>query len=474
MKTRFVVWTGLVLVVALQFIVRPVAQDAGVRALYDRAESLNRRTQNLIYNVAETPQWVQGSPTSSPTADRSRAATSSCWSIRRRRRRRRRSTTRSSRRRCRRRRARSTRRSRCRSTPSRSSTTARRSSSRSAPAAPDGQGGGAGAGRQGGGAPAAPRWRCTLTDYTCTRATAAPADQAAARGQGRAGGQGAGRGAGAGAGANATANVRASPDGKWEALIQNFNVFVRPARRATQRRLHAQHRRLGRQRLHLQLAALVAGLEEDRASSPPSRLRPARALRRVVARRSAAAETLDELLPQARRRRRLRSAGRLRRRDEEADARRHRAVPESVREQRSSRGAATAARSRSNTTSAAISSIASIEVDATTGKHAHADRRDQQDVRRVLRQDSYSRRRRHDGKEIIWTSERDGWNHLYLYDGVTGQVKNQITKGTGSSAASTTSTTTKRQIYVPRQRHGRRARIRTSSTTTASTSTAPA
>ncbi len=34
-----------------------------------------------------------------------------------------------------------------------------------------------------------------------------------------------------------------------------------------------------------------------------------------------------------------------------------------------------------------------------------------------------------DGKEIIWASERDGWNHLYLYDGATGQVKNQITKG---------------------------------------------
>jgi dipeptidyl aminopeptidase/acylaminoacyl peptidase len=34
-----------------------------------------------------------------------------------------------------------------------------------------------------------------------------------------------------------------------------------------------------------------------------------------------------------------------------------------------------------------------------------------------------------DGKEIIWRSERDGWSHLYLYDGATGQVKNQITKG---------------------------------------------
>ena len=34
-----------------------------------------------------------------------------------------------------------------------------------------------------------------------------------------------------------------------------------------------------------------------------------------------------------------------------------------------------------------------------------------------------------DGKEMVWMSERDGWNHLYLIDGVTGQVKTQITSG---------------------------------------------
>jgi len=34
-----------------------------------------------------------------------------------------------------------------------------------------------------------------------------------------------------------------------------------------------------------------------------------------------------------------------------------------------------------------------------------------------------------DGREVIWMSERDGWNHLYLFDGATGAVKNQITKG---------------------------------------------
>ncbi|MEX2282937.1 MAG: prolyl oligopeptidase family serine peptidase [Gemmatimonadota bacterium] len=37
--------------------------------------------------------------------------------------------------------------------------------------------------------------------------------------------------------------------------------------------------------------------------------------------------------------------------------------------------------------------------------------------------DSYS------GDELIWASERDGWNHLYLFDGKTARAKNQITKG---------------------------------------------
>jgi len=31
--------------------------------------------------------------------------------------------------------------------------------------------------------------------------------------------------------------------------------------------------------------------------------------------------------------------------------------------------------------------------------------------------------------ELIWMSERDGWNHLYLYDAESGRVKNRITKG---------------------------------------------
>lgn len=45
---------------------------------------------------------------------------------------------------------------------------------------------------------------------------------------------------------------------------------------------------------------------------------------------------------------------------------------------------------------------------------------------------NYPRLFRHDtgdGKSIIWASERDNWNHLYLIDRLTGRVKRQLTRG---------------------------------------------
>ena len=86
-----------------------------------------------------------------------------------------------------------------------------------------------------------------------------------------------------------------------------------------------------------------------------------------------------------------------------------------------------------------------IEVDALTGK-----------ARPVIDEQmptffEYSAKRYRydlaDGKEIIWMSERDGWNHLYLYNGVTGKVKNQITKGPWMVRGVDWVDTTKRQIY---------------------------
>ncbi|MEP6619896.1 MAG: DPP IV N-terminal domain-containing protein [bacterium] len=52
-----------------------------------------------------------------------------------------------------------------------------------------------------------------------------------------------------------------------------------------------------------------------------------------------------------------------------------------------------------------------------------------------------------DGKDIIWMSERDGWNHLYVYDGMTGVVKRQITKGPWVVRAVTRVDTVAKQIW---------------------------
>jgi dipeptidyl aminopeptidase/acylaminoacyl peptidase len=34
-----------------------------------------------------------------------------------------------------------------------------------------------------------------------------------------------------------------------------------------------------------------------------------------------------------------------------------------------------------------------------------------------------------DSNELLWASERDGWNHLYLFDTATGKLKNKVTSG---------------------------------------------
>jgi dipeptidyl aminopeptidase/acylaminoacyl peptidase len=41
----------------------------------------------------------------------------------------------------------------------------------------------------------------------------------------------------------------------------------------------------------------------------------------------------------------------------------------------------------------------------------------------------YFRKDLDDGKEIVWASERDGWEHLYLFNGATGAIVRQITHG---------------------------------------------
>ena len=68
-----------------------------------------------------------------------------------------------------------------------------------------------------------------------------------------------------------------------------------------------------------------------------------------------------------------------------------------------------------------------VRVEASTGRiRVIADERSKTFI------DYSGKRFRYDleGKdEMIWASERDGWNHLYLVNASTGEIKNQITKG---------------------------------------------
>jgi len=52
-----------------------------------------------------------------------------------------------------------------------------------------------------------------------------------------------------------------------------------------------------------------------------------------------------------------------------------------------------------------------------------------------------------DSGEILWTSERDGWNHLYLYDGRSGKLKTQVTRGDWLVAGVDHVDTTRRQVW---------------------------
>ena len=49
--------------------------------------------------------------------------------------------------------------------------------------------------------------------------------------------------------------------------------------------------------------------------------------------------------------------------------------------------------------------------------------------------------------EMLWMSERDGWNHLYLYDSQTGRVKNQVTRGPWAVAGVRSVDEKKRQVW---------------------------
>jgi dipeptidyl aminopeptidase/acylaminoacyl peptidase len=445
MKSRYVALIALLVMAVSLLSYRPAAQSPlsdDVKALYDRADSFNRRTERLVVGFAEAPNFLEApgklwyrksvnggdefvlvdavAKTKGPAFDHARLAAGL-------------------------------------NAASNGSYTAVTLPFTSFTFAADMQAidfsiggtgrGGAGGGRQGGGrgpGAAPPQWHCTLTDYTCTR----PAAPAAAQDQAAQGRGGPGRG---GAGAPGDEAVRNSPDNKWQAVIQNFNIFVRPMPQRTG---------AGQGQPAVGIMLSTDGSEGNAYTINSLRWSPDS--RKIAAfRRRPGYERLvhyvesspaDQLQPKH-------TTNFYRKPGDVVDF--DQPVLFNVETKRQMPGdAALFPNPYANTRlewrkdSRAVTFEYNqrghqlyrvVEIDATTGRTRPLI----EEAQKTFVEYSGKRYREDvaDGKEIIWASERDGWNHLYLYDGATGKVKNQITKGQWVVRGVEFVDEAKRQIY---------------------------
>jgi dipeptidyl aminopeptidase/acylaminoacyl peptidase len=307
------------------------------------------------------------------------------------------------------------------------------------------------------------RWKCTLTDYVCTKGEALPQGFGAGRGgrgpedetltaddeilssppvadpivddgveqESPQQGQGGGRGAGGGGAAAET--FKASPSGDWEAFIENFNVFLRKKGQTDATALSFD----GSEGNYYTLRSIAWSPDSKRLvayrtrpgyqrevyyveSSPTDQLQPKHSTL-VYAKPG---DTLDVAMPVL----------------FEIDTKKEIRIEDAL-----FRNAyditppvwwkdGRAFTFEFNQRGHQVYRV--IEVDGQSGKARALITEESKtfiDYRSMSegRTDTGKKFRHdiNDGKEIIWASERDGWEHLYLYDGTTGAVKNQITKG---------------------------------------------
>ncbi len=278
------------------------------------------------------------------------------------------------------------------------------------------------------------RWHCTITDYVCTRAAVVRDTSVRAR---RAWGGGL-----FGERREAPDRPVRSPDGKWEALVRNYNIYVRPTDEGDGTMLSTDgsegdaydpssiswspdSRHVAAYRVRPGYQREVHYIE----SSPEDQLQP----KHSTLLYNKPGDVLDVERPVL----------------FDVAAHRQIAVDSTLFPNAYSMTALVWRKdSRSFTfeyNQRGHQAYRVIEVDAATGK-----------ARAVIDEESptffeYSAKLYRydiaDGKEIIWMSERDGWNHLYLYDGPTGKVKNQITKGNWVVRGVDWVDTTKRQLW---------------------------
>ncbi len=260
------------------------------------------------------------------------------------------------------------------------------------------------------------RWRCDLSSYACTRLEAAGAPQGAGArgGQPPAGGRG---------GSQVEQQPRVSPDQKKEAFIRNYNLWMRNRDARTELQLSLDGReddyyswnmRWSPDSTKLAVFRTKPGFKREVhyiQSSPEDQLQP----KHSAILYNKPGDAIDVNMPvlfQV-------DAGKQINIDNRLFASPY--TDDQVRWWQDSRAFTFEYNQRGH------QAYRVIEVDAVTGEaralinevvptfFCYSSKRFRFDV--------------NDGKEIIWMSERDGWNHLYLYDGATGGVKNQITKG---------------------------------------------
>ena len=250
------------------------------------------------------------------------------------------------------------------------------------------------------------------------------------------------------------AEPKKSPDGKLEALVNNYNIGDPRVRQA--RGDAAQHRWLRGRLLRSGLDRLVAGLEEDRGlqvkpgyrryvhyveSSPEDQLQP----KHSTLQYAKPGDVLDVEQPVL-----------FDVETQAPDRRRQRALPERLRPD-----AASSWRKDSRAVHVRVQPARPPGLPRHRGRRGHRRRRARSSPRSRRRSSTTRRQRQLSGsghvarraRKSIWMSERDGWNHLYLYDGATGAVKNQITKGDWVVRAVAAGRRRQAADLVQRQRH---------------------
>jgi dipeptidyl aminopeptidase/acylaminoacyl peptidase len=270
-----------------------------------------------------------------------------------------------------------------------------------------------------GAGPAATRWRCTLSAYDCTRVTGA-----AGAGGGRAGGQGRGGGQAGQAGAAADSLVRRAPNGSAEAVIRNFNVWVRSLPDGTFEPLSTD----GSEGNGYTLNSLRWSPDSTKIAVFKRRPGYNRQVHYIET------SPTDQVQPKH-------SSIFYRKPGDEVDfdlpvifnlATRTTHVGDQTLFPNPYANSRLAWREDSRAITFEYNQRGHqvyrvLELDATSGR-----------TRTVIEEASrtfveYSGKRIRedvaDGRQIIWGSERDGWNHLYMYDGATGRMTQQITRG---------------------------------------------